>query len=483
MDKDCFQKNIFFEVLDGYSFQPEGGRAAFYFFDYLLIKQYSLENKDWPIGEINTVSSYTEHNAKWFRIHRNQTEYSKVLENFIKNPRLINKLFRYLDKNRKTAIKILPHKDFSSLTNEELIEVFSLGVNYFYKILRPSSVIRMIDLGIISEFKKVFANNSEVIPIISANQKISFALSEETELLALALWINKKGYRIDDLKVLRRLSKIRKKYCFSELGYYNEKIKTESDYLERLNKIITDGSIELKLKQIKQNQKNFLKKRKEFLKTLDKRTKVVAKIASEISFVKDFYKYSMNQVINSAEPLFVEISNRTNRTIDYLKDLSPEEIKNIINRKPIDEKLIAERISNHVLITFKKQFYVLLGADAETFKQKYLSIDKTSKVFKGRCASMGQVKGKAKVILCPKDFDKMENGDILVVMNTSPDFTPILKKAAAIVAEEGGLTAHVSIVSREMKIPAVVGVAHITEILKDSDLVEVDAASGIIRKL
>jgi pyruvate,water dikinase len=60
---------------------------------------------------------------------------------------------------------------------------------------------------------------------------------------------------------------------------------------------------------------------------------------------------------------------------------------------------------------------------------------------------------------------------------------PILGRSAAIVSEEGGLTAHVSVISRELGIPCVVGIPYITRSIKDNDLVEVDANRGIIRVL
>jgi pyruvate,water dikinase len=56
-----------------------------------------------------------------------------------------------------------------------------------------------------------------------------------------------------------------------------------------------------------------------------------------------------------------------------------------------------------------------------------------------------------------------------------------MKRAAAIVAEEGGITGHVSVVSREFNIPCVVGIGKITEIIKDDDMVEVDAEKGVVR--
>ena len=81
------------------------------------------------------------------------------------------------------------------------------------------------------------------------------------------------------------------------------------------------------------------------------------------------------------------------------------------------------------------------------------------------------------------DFKKVQKGDILVVMNTSPDFVPILGKSAAIVAEEGGLTAHVSVISRELAIPCIVGISHITKSIQDGETILVDADRGIVKKI
>ena len=67
--------------------------------------------------------------------------------------------------------------------------------------------------------------------------------------------------------------------------------------------------------------------------------------------------------------------------------------------------------------------------------------------------------------------------------NTGPEFVPIMRRAAAIVAEEGGLTAHVSVVSREFGIPCVVGLSGITKKLKDGELLYVDATNGSIKRV
>lgn len=98
-------------------------------------------------------------------------------------------------------------------------------------------------------------------------------------------------------------------------------------------------------------------------------------------------------------------------------------------------------------------------------------------------ASPGKATGTARVILDPENVKKFQKGDILVTEMTSPKFTPFIGKAAAIVTDEGGTLCHAAIVSREYGIPAVVGTRNATKVLKDGDLVEVDAESGVVRKL
>lgn len=66
---------------------------------------------------------------------------------------------------------------------------------------------------------------------------------------------------------------------------------------------------------------------------------------------------------------------------------------------------------------------------------------------------------------------------------TSVDFVPIMKRASAFVTDEGGITSHASIVSREMNKPCIIGTKIATQVLKDGDLVEVDANNGVVKIL
>jgi phosphohistidine swiveling domain-containing protein len=101
-------------------------------------------------------------------------------------------------------------------------------------------------------------------------------------------------------------------------------------------------------------------------------------------------------------------------------------------------------------------------------------------VVNGFSANKGVLQGIVRVVLSSKDFKKVKRGDILVATMTSVDFVPVMEKAGAFVTNEGGVMCHASIVAREMNKPCIIGTKIATKVLKDGDLVEVDAEKGIV---
>lgn len=103
---------------------------------------------------------------------------------------------------------------------------------------------------------------------------------------------------------------------------------------------------------------------------------------------------------------------------------------------------------------------------------------------RGLPASPGVASGVVHVIDNPDDIDQFKKGEILVTLMTSPDWVPAMKKAAAIVTNNGGMTCHAAIVSREMQIPCIVGTKSkkvaATDVLKTGDVITVDATNGIV---
>lgn len=101
-------------------------------------------------------------------------------------------------------------------------------------------------------------------------------------------------------------------------------------------------------------------------------------------------------------------------------------------------------------------------------------------ILSGNPASPGIGAGSVKILKSPKEIGKVEKGDVLVAPMTSPDYVPAMKKASAIITDQGGQTSHAAIVSRELGIPCVVGTEKGTKVLKEGTVVSVNGETGQI---
>ncbi|MFA5629015.1 MAG: phosphoenolpyruvate synthase [Dehalococcoidales bacterium] len=126
------------------------------------------------------------------------------------------------------------------------------------------------------------------------------------------------------------------------------------------------------------------------------------------------------------------------------------------------------------------KYYILQTRPVTTIKE---SVEEEPEInapvlLSGVAASPGLASGPVKIIYEPSQLDRVHQGDILVTEMTTPDFVPAMKKAAAIVTDRGGRTAHAAIVSRELGIPCVVGTDLATSTLIDKKIITVDGSKG-----
>jgi len=101
-------------------------------------------------------------------------------------------------------------------------------------------------------------------------------------------------------------------------------------------------------------------------------------------------------------------------------------------------------------------------------------------VVSGLGASPGRASGEARVVRTLDELDKVGDGDVIVAEMTTPDMVPAMKRAAGIVTDEGGMTSHAAIVSRELGVPAVVGAEHATDRLEDGRVITIDGEKGSV---
>jgi pyruvate,water dikinase len=99
--------------------------------------------------------------------------------------------------------------------------------------------------------------------------------------------------------------------------------------------------------------------------------------------------------------------------------------------------------------------------------------------FRGTGTSSGNYTGRARIVVETADFDKVQDGDVLIIPFSDVSWTPVLCRAGAIVAESGGMLSHCSIIAREMGIPSLVSVENACR-LKDNSMVTVDGSNGLL---
>jgi pyruvate,water dikinase len=121
----------------------------------------------------------------------------------------------------------------------------------------------------------------------------------------------------------------------------------------------------------------------------------------------------------------------------------------------------------------------IFGKDISEIK-KSRGRKQTGDSLKGVAASPGRVTAPARVLNGPQDFDQMQTGDVLVASITTPAWTPLFARAAAVVTDVGGPLSHGSIVAREYGIPAVLGTGSATKRIQNGQIITVDGSTGLV---
>ena len=176
------------------------------------------------------------------------------------------------------------------------------------------------------------------------------------------------------------------------------------------------------------------------------------------------------------------IGLRTGYTPELLLVASISELRTGYEGNPLPsiEDLKARQEGCGFIITHG-QSYFISEVEVRSIEDTWFSGASGDSV-QGKSAFSGKVTGRCRVILNFKGAD-IEEGDILVTGMTDPNFVPLMKKAGAIVTDGGGMLSHAAIVSRELKVPCIVGTKLATKMFRDGDVVEVDAERGVARKI
>lgn len=183
-------------------------------------------------------------------------------------------------------------------------------------------------------------------------------------------------------------------------------------------------------------------------------------------------------------PFFERISREHNISSEKLLFYLPDEFfKLLLNGKKVREQILDKRIKYYVLWLKNGKIKLYTDAVAHKIEEKQVPPEKNIRIkeINGVVACKGKVVGKVRIVNTQTQLEQMEMGEVLVSVMTTPRLLLAVKKASAIITNEGGITCHAAVVSREFGIPCIIGTKNATTILKNGDLVEVDATSGIVK--
>jgi phosphohistidine swiveling domain-containing protein/transcriptional regulator with XRE-family HTH domain len=389
----------------------------------------------------------------------------------------------------------LGQTDLGRLSNQQLIALHDEFLEIILNRNSSSSIIDGFALGsdrlLEEKIKKAYEANkrlvkaqrfSEVFTTLTAPTHSSFVREAEVELFRLVLKL--RAYPAAKRKLIQEY---RNQFFWIKNNYIDANVLGLAYFEEEVARIdSTDLDVAAEIKSLEDlPRKNRVKKAALLEKLpLDDQTRFLLTLTDEFTQWQDERKKATMLTAHHATRLLDEISRRVGTPTELLKYMSPREVSRIFLDSPSVD-LLQARQAGSVAYWDKDGHEILSGPQVSALRKELLGEKAADSVqdFRGMTASLGKAQGRVKILRSVKEIGRMEKGDILVAVMTRPDYVPAMRMAAAIVTDEGGITSHAAIVSRELKIPCVIGTKIATQVLSDGDLVRVNADHGVIQIL
>lgn len=391
--------------------------------------------------------------------------------------------------------------DFSQVSNKKLlIKLLSFReayLNFFQYVVYPHSIERFF----LNKIKEELAKN---LKAINQENKLEESLKilttpvildsdQQLILLNTANLVRKNGWTkdIDDLT-----KKIHEKYTWMTLWDISAKPLSLQYFHDAIDAIASSHNtinIIKEIKQIKKQQniqKNVLNKELREIKTT-RLLRDYVNILQAYMFLRTYRKNIISKAHYLLLPFILEIGKRMRIGKDIFYISYEEMIDFLKNNKSFPESILSKRKKAWAVTCINGNIQIIAGKkEIQKAINKYgigekFTQTKITKVFSaiGNSACQGKISGHVKIVKNVDELYKIKQGDVIVTSMTTPDYMPIFRKLGGIVTDDGGITCHAAIISREFNIPCIVGTGNATQVFKDNDLVEVDAYKGKVKLL
>lgn len=289
---------------------------------------------------------------------------------------------------------------------------------------------------------------------------------------------------IDMVATSKTLDQIYKDYIYVSSNYSSIPENTKHTFLNEVLEIIKNVNLKNKIKEI-ENATKKIRKEKLLILRKHKLSENPFYFFEKLTEWREHRKQYNLMGIHLLHYILKSVEVKSGIPYRILKYMTHDELSSVIYGLQ-NKGFLQKRQEGCMVLVNKGSYKMLIGEEALSLKKEgesKITTQTTTNTISGRVASQGYARGVARIILDEKDFGKFKEGEVLVTGMTRPEFVPLMKMSSAIVTNEGGITCHAAIVSRELGKPCIIGTQHATSFIKDGDLVEVRANHGTVRIL
>lgn len=396
--------------------------------------------------------------------------------------------------NNENLVKLYDEyirRDLKFVTSSSIIDGFALGTDFLIQ----------KELAALLKVKGLDAQAARFFSVLTAPVHHSFINEAEVALLRIAHKIEglpallrsfqkQPIHRLQKIArrhaaILKLLQKQEHDYFWSKNNYVHNNYLDVNKWVGELKAIFKSGIvISRQIRQIATTPQRSLREKKILLTKLNppKKIRVLLEISEDFTYWQDNRKKMTYWSTHYGSILLKEIGRRFGFTLQEMKYLAPPEVDSLFINPLVTPWEARARWKKCLWLQMGQDKYEMITSDArgmfeKIFEKKSLQVVND---FRGLSANRGVARGPARIVKSATEIKKIRPGDVLVAVMTRPDYIMGMKKAAAIVTNEGGVTCHAAIVARELNIPCVIGTKIATEVLHNGDIVEVNGNHGVV---
>ena len=273
---------------------------------------------------------------------------------------------------------------------------------------------------------------------------------------------------------------------FAYHGFSLRRRASEDDILERLVELVVDDARRERERMLIERRGASLEERSRLAREigLDDDGISLFRTYAELGNTKVLRRMVQLHNFEFLDAMLRELAIRLDTCEAVFRFMTPEEVLGCFDRGRVDDEAhYRQRAAAMTFVIHDGEEFLLVGEASLTCREAVVEVPiSAGGQLAGVPVSPGRARGRA--VLAVRNDESLRqrfrDGDVLVSVETDPDLVPVMRKASAIVTDQGGITSHAAIIARELGVPCVTGVAGATVIIQEGDLLVVDAWRGTV---